>query len=146
MTITVPDFTINDPRFWHYRAQVVRVVDGDTIDVLIDKGFGDYRAERLRLLGINTPELHPRSGTPEEREAERARAQAAKARVEELVAGKEVVLRTSKPDKYGRWLATVFMAEPDSAIDKMGRLIEDLQPVSLNRLLVQEGHAVPYME
>ena len=39
-----------------YHAEVLRVVDGDTVDVLIDVGFSTFRKERVRLYGINTPE------------------------------------------------------------------------------------------
>lgn len=41
---------------WTYPAAAVRVVDGDTIDLLIDKGFKEYKEVRVRLLGIDTPE------------------------------------------------------------------------------------------
>lgn len=44
------------PAIWAYRAKVERVIDGDTLDVTVDAGFANYRTERLRLLGVNTPE------------------------------------------------------------------------------------------
>lgn len=99
-----------------YRAQCVGVVDGDTIDVVLDCGFHAYRFERLRLLGVNTPEL--KSKVRLEREAaEKARAWL----YGELgaVEGNEgyalisseawpLIVRTEKCDSFGRWLATVW--------------------------------------
>ena len=139
-----PKFDLQDPRLWHYRAYCTRVVDGDTIEVVIDRGYNNFQMERLRLAGINTPELRPRKGTEEEREAEKQRALAAKARVEELVAGRELVIRSEKSGNFGRWLATVFL--PLDVISRLGRLAEgeDTPMLSLNDLLLEEGHAVEY--
>lgn len=144
MAIEVPDFRLNDPRLWYYRVQVTRVVDGDTLDVLVDKGFGNYRRERLRLLGVDTPELRPRRVTPEEREREKAAAKVSKARVEELVGGREVIIRTSKAGKYGRWLAIVYLPPEADDTAHLRHLMEQQDPPSLNQLLLDEGLAEPY--
>ena len=104
----IPKFRVNDPRLWHYRAVVRRVIDGDTIEVLLDKGFGNMKIERLRLAGVDTPELRPRKGTPEDRERERVAARLAKDRVIELVDGREVIVKSYKTGKFGRWIAEVF--------------------------------------
>ena len=45
---------------YEYRAKLVRVVDGDTVDALIDCGFSLFTRQRIRLLGINTPECRTR--------------------------------------------------------------------------------------
>mgnify|MGYP001304981027 FL=1 len=45
---------------YEYKAKVLRVVDGDTVDVLIDVGFSTFKKERVRLHGINTPECRTR--------------------------------------------------------------------------------------
>ena len=46
---------------WTYRAKVIRVVDGDTVDVDIDLGFGIWQKnERVRIMGIDTPESRTR--------------------------------------------------------------------------------------
>ena len=45
---------------YEYRAEVLRVVDGDTVDVLIDCGFSTFRKERVRLFGIDAPESRTR--------------------------------------------------------------------------------------
>lgn len=115
-------FTIKDPRLWTYRAFVDLVVDGDTLQVVIDTGFQSFRRERIRLLGIDTPEL--RRGT----EAGKEKAREARDRVIALVFEREVVIRTEKADSFGRWLATVEL--PD------GR--------DLGRILIAEGLAKEY--
>lgn len=87
-----------------YRATVKRWVDGDTLDVSIDLGFGVWKAERVRLNGVNCPESH---GATKDQGAK------AKAFSESLApAGTPVALRSYKPDqteKFGRYLATVFL-------------------------------------
>ena len=42
---------------WDYRAKLKRIVDGDTLEVIIDVGFHGTQTEQLRLLGVNTPEM-----------------------------------------------------------------------------------------
>ena len=65
---------------YEYNAEVLRVVDGDTIDVLIDVGFSTFKKERVRLHGINTPECR----TPDLEEKKKGLA--AKDRLETLIA------------------------------------------------------------
>lgn len=91
-----------------YRASVVRVVDGDTIDVDIDLGFYTWiKKQRIRLVGIDAPE--PKGETKVE-------GLASTAFLTDLIDGKEIILRTYKGKdggdsrgKYGRWLGTVFI-------------------------------------
>lgn len=85
-----------------------RVVDGDTIDVEIDLGFYQFGVYRVRLLGVDTPELRDRD--PDERE----RAKEAKTFVVkwfaahiDCIEGGEVVVNTEKADSFGRFLATI---------------------------------------
>lgn len=124
-------FKIHSDKLWHYRCKIVRVIDGDTAVAMIDKGFGNYQLENLRFWGINTPELRPRKGTDEEKEAEKVEARAAKARVEELILGREVIIKTAKSGKFGRFLAEIYL--PDDPTK------------TVNDLLVEEGLAVEYM-
>lgn len=102
-----------------YYAVVQRVVDGDTIDLLVDVGFRITVSDRFRLYGIDAPEPIG----PEASEAGRA----AKAwLVDRLPVGAVVQVHTVKPrDKYGRWLAWV--------IDEGGHNVNDA--------LVAAGHA-----
>jgi len=140
-----PHFTINDPRLWHYRCHCIRVIDGDTMEVVVDKGFGDYRVEHLRIYGINTPELHPRKGTPDEREAEKVAAKAAKARVEELVLGRDLIIQSKKSGKFGRWIADVFLNKDTmDAVTLLGAVAD--WKGTLSETLLAEGHAVEYLK
>jgi micrococcal nuclease len=111
---------------YEYKAKVINVVDGDTIDVVIDLGFDIKYSTRVRLYGINTPET--RSRNKKEKDA----GLKAKCRLTELLLNSEpgVIIRTIKDDsveKYGRLLANIF-----------------LNGVNVNELLLQEGLAVPY--
>lgn len=82
---SIPPSAENSPPFGHvFPARVTRVVDGDTLEIV------PTRPIMVRVLGCDTPELHPKSGTPAERQAERARALASKAKLEALVLGREV--------------------------------------------------------
>ena len=87
-----------------YKAVVVDVYDGDTITVDLDLGFGVWlRGQKLRLYGINTPEV---------RGPERAEGLVAKLKVEEIVqSSEECIVETlkDKTGKYGRWLAIVWL-------------------------------------
>lgn len=88
---------------YEYNAKVLRVIDGDTIDVEIDVGFSIFIKNRLRLEGIDAPETRTRD-LVEKKEGLKA-----KQRLIELIEGKEVIIRTSKDEKYGRILATVYL-------------------------------------
>lgn len=136
------DFTVNDGRLWYFRCKVTRVIDGDTIQVEIDLGFGNHRVERLRLAGVDAPELRPRRGTPEEREAERQLAGQAKDRVTGLLLGKECVARTFKTGSFNRWIATVFF--PEDVVSRLARTGTGKPTKSINDLLLEEGLAQPY--
>ena len=129
-----------------YRAQCVKIVDGDTLDVVLDWGLGGVsHPVRLRPLGINCSELN--SSDP----AERMKAQDAKAWCMEAIMHSPhafvpsecwpLLVETYKTGKYGRWLAHVwFMASPTSS-----RI--ELKPgevYHLNQELLDRGHAVPY--
>ena len=112
---------------YEYKAQVRRVVDGDTVDVTIDCGFNIHIKERVRLSGIDTPECRTRDLE------EKKRGLAAKARLEEILEsfGKTIIIKTfiDKKSKYGRLL---------------GRLYVRGQARSANTMLLEEGHAVEY--
>lgn len=119
-----------------YTATVRRVVDGDTLFVALEVAPGITLEKLLRLRGVDCPELSTAGG------------RAAKRFVENLVApGDEVILSTTKPDKYDRSLADVFVRpkpeksrggnrEPDT------RSADDL--VFLNNALLEQGHAERY--
>ena len=84
-------------KHWTYVAYIERIIDGDTLIATIDCGFGHETAPlRLRLRGIDTPELRFRAGT-------RARDYV----IEVLSEVEFVIVTTSKTDTYGRWLADI---------------------------------------
>jgi endonuclease YncB( thermonuclease family) len=86
------------------RAKVVRVLDGDTVDAVLDFSLGIEMHERLRFLGINTPELDSKDP------AERAAAAKAKAYVEgQLPPAADFLACIGKRDDFGRVLATVLV-------------------------------------
>lgn len=108
---------------YQYKAIVVHVVDGDTIDVDIDLGFYiAMKRTRLRVARIDTPEI---------RGHERPQGLKAKARVEELVMNREVIIETEKKGKYGRYLAEVYYWNGQ-------------RWMNLSNVLIAEGHAKMY--
>jgi micrococcal nuclease len=108
---------------WQYKASVIRVVDADTVDLLVDQGFRRYAIERFRLFGIDAPE-RGQVGWSEGKQALELR----------LPVDAQVVIETYHPkerderDSFGRWLATIYTAEG----------------INLNQWLVSEGHAKVY--
>ena len=111
---------------FHYRAVVDRVVDGDTIDVILDLGFDIQLKGRVRFYGMNAPESRTRDAV------EKQAGLAAKRYVEDWISGHEgkVIIQTSLDDKgkYGRIL---------------GRVLND-EGECLNDEMVSLGHATPY--
>lgn len=105
---------------YEYKAMIVKVVDGDTVDVIIDLGLRISTQQRIRLYGINAPEMKTPQGPP------------AKKRLSELLpVGAEVIIRTRKDrqEKYGRYLG----------------IFTDSEGHEVNQRMVDEGFAVPYM-
>ena len=114
---------------YEYRVKkVLKVVDGDTIDVDIDLGFDISYTQRVRLAGIDTPE----SRTTDKKE--KALGLEVKDRLKKAIdAATNVVIKTEKPDsseKYGRILGWIFL---------------DDNKVSINQTLIDEGYAWGYM-
>lgn len=111
---------------YEYKAKVVRVIDGDTIVLDVDLGFNmKITDEHFRLVGLNTPSL--RSKIKEERET----AIKARDRLTELcpVGSEQIVIVKKRKEKYGRYL--VIISQPENM-------------TTVNRILINEGLAVPY--
>jgi len=119
---------------YEYRATIVKIIDGDTVDVDIDLGFGIVLSdERVRIAGIDTPESRTRDLE------EKKFGLAAKARVKQLL-GKTCVLKTQinksgedMKGKFGRILGDFNVYDSDTDSWKL-----------LTSILISEGHAVPY--
>ena len=116
---------------YNYRAKLVKVVDGDTIDALIDVGFDIWFKKRIRFKGVDAWESRTRNLE------EKALGLKAKARTKELleeVSSKSGYFRIKSYGlgKYGRVLADVFIK------DKKGKTI------CVNNQLISEGHAYIY--
>ena len=114
-----------------YRAKLVKVVDGDTVDALIDVGFDIWFKKRIRFKGIDTWESRTRNLE------EKALGLKAKARTKELlesVSNKSGYFRIKSygMGKYGRVLADIFVQ------DKEGK------QWNINKTLINEGHAYVY--
>ena len=105
------------------KAKVIKVLDGDTIDVYFILPFGICVRKRVRLFGINTPETRTRDPI------EKAKGYAAKDRLVELIEGGEgfVDIEYHGDGKFGRPLGVLYI---------IGENINDI--------LVSEGHAIPY--
>ena len=116
---------------YEYKINLIRVIDGDTIDAEIDLGFDVKVKKRIRFIGINTPESRTRDLE------EKARGLAAKDRVKALLEGcNNIHLTSHGVGKFGRCLGEIMLDRVDGK--------ESLTLVSINELLIKEGHAVEY--
>ena len=121
---------------YEYRCKVVKIIDGDTVDVDIDLGFGVWlKNERVRIMGIDTPESRTRD------KQEKKFGLLAKERLKELLPkGKDSVLRT-QIDKDG-----------EDAKGKFGRILGNFvyghghngRFTMVTDILIKECHAVAY--
>jgi micrococcal nuclease len=103
---------------YKYNAQVLKVIDGDTVDLFIDLGFKVGFNTRIRLIGIDTPEKNFPYG------------KVVKDYLINLLEGNKVYLDVTKKDKYGRYLGLVYLNESDN--------------LSVNELLINENMAKAY--
>ena len=112
---------------YEYKVKITRVVDGDTVDAEISLGYNVYITERIRLMGIDTPESRTRN------RKEKALGLAAKAYLKELLKENkgDIILRTSKEGKgkFGRILGTLLIYDGKT---------------NVNQMLIDEGHARDY--
>ena len=117
---------LGDPTDFSYRInKVTKVVDGDTIDVIIDMGFDIMYKSRVRFFGIDTPESRTRN------KDEKVRGLLAKKYLQEaLKAGKTLSIKTYKDNETG----------------KFGRILGDvfIDGKSVNAQMVKDFMAVPY--
>lgn len=108
-----------------YNAELIRVIDGDTIEAMVDLGFYTWHKVIVRLHGIDAPES--RTKDLEEKE----RGLAAKARLTELLEDGKFLLESHGIGKYGRCLGDIYIQE-------------DGIEINVNFRLIDEGHAALY--
>ena len=113
---------------YEYNAKLDRVVDGDTVDALVDLGFDTWKKVRIRMHGMNAPESRTRNLE------EKAKGIAAKVRLEELLESGRFILQSMGVGKFGRCLGIIYVNDSNTKhLD-----------VNVNKTLITEGHAVEY--
>jgi micrococcal nuclease len=117
------------PQPFVYNCQVVKVVDGDTLDLMVDLGFALYKSERVRLDCIDTSEIFGANKT-EAGKTSKAFTQAWASAAHQF---RVQVRKYNRREKYGRMLGDVYRFLADGSVD----------PVSLGQALVAAGMAKP---
>src|SRR3990172_4491182 len=115
---------------YEYYGKVKRVVDGDTVDLDLQLGFDLTLNIRVRMYGINAPEIHSKNAE------EKKSGLVTMKRLEDLVLNKDVVVRTfkDKQEKFGRILAEIFNVD----------LTWNVSEPSVNKILISENLAKEY--
>ena len=109
---------------YRYKVYVKRIVDGDTVDVDIDLGFGMiYKKQRVRMMGIDTPESRTRDLE------EKFYGKASKANLKKILKDQEIQMVSHDKGKFGRILGELFIGNSS---------------YSINQQQIDEYHAVPY--
>ncbi len=109
---------------YRYNVEVTRVVDGDTVDVDIDLGFGMiYKKQRVRMMGIDTPESRTRNLE------EKYYGKLSKAHLQKILSEGNIQLLSHDKGKFGRILGELFIGD---------------SVYSINQQMIDEHHAVPY--
>ena len=111
-----------------YRCKVTRVVDGDTVDADIDLGFNMIYKDRIRLMGIDTPESRTRN------KREKTLGKASKARLQELV-------KSKNPGVKGKKATPIYLQTSKEGKGKFGRILGTLwiNDQNLNDILIAEN-------
>tara|TARA_R110002051_G_scaffold322768_1_gene414093 strand:+ start:658 stop:1077 length:420 start_codon:yes stop_codon:yes gene_type:complete len=114
-----------------YRAKLVKIIDGDTVDALIDVGFDIWFKKRIRYMGIDTWESRTRDLE------EKKKGLAAKERNRELLENVSAKsgyfrLKSHGVGKYGRVLGEIFIMDDEG------------KQYNVNETLIKEGHAYEY--
>jgi micrococcal nuclease len=122
---------------YEYNCEVKRIVDGDTVDVVIDLGFDIHYSSRVRLYGIDTPESRTRN------KDEKVRGLMSKEYLTDALSKGQVVIKThkDKKGKFGRVLGEMYVA--DKNINLM--MVDDHLAVKYkgqNKKQIEEEHQV----
>ena len=113
---------------YYYIAEVVSVYDGDTCTCIVDLGFKTSVRIKVRLIGIDTPEIRTKDLEEKKRGIE------TRDWLREKILGKKVMLHTKERGKFGRWLGMIWELELDK---------HDFEN-SYNKQLINEGFAKEY--
>ena len=114
---------------YEYKCKVLRVVDGDTVDVDIDLGFGIVLSdERVRIMGIDTPESRTKD------KVEKLFGKASKHRLESLLG--EIAILKTQINKDGEDMKGKFGRVLGDFVTEDGRMATEV--------MIDEGHCVPY--
>ena len=114
-----------------YKAKVEKVVDGDTLDLLVDLGFRIHHNVRVRLLGVDCPETRKASDFEKSKGLEAK--EFTKAYVEKAMTDHGyIIVSTESTDKYGRWLSQVRSPEEGA--------------LTLTESLVRSNHTKDHMK
>lgn len=123
----MPIDTLNT--LYQYKVkEILKVVDGDTVDVIIDLGFDVFLEKRVRMAGVNAPESRTRNLE------EKAKGLKTKAwLIEKFNTDKQIIIETSLDNQYGKFgrvLGTFYVGD---------------SLMSVNLEMLSEGLARPYM-
>jgi len=118
-----------------YNAKLDRVVDGDTIDALVDLGFNTWKKVRIRMMGIDAPESRTRDLE------EKKLGLAAKDRLKTILElnDNKCILKVSGLGKFGRALANVYVGTLSPTPNDSSMTL-----INVNQQLIVEGHAKEY--
>jgi micrococcal nuclease len=124
---------------YQYKVSVVKVVDGDTLDVNIDLGFGmTYKKQRVRMMGIDTPESRTRD------KVEKLFGKASKKHLKKLLESAESIsLISHDKGKFGRILGEIYIHNDDAELNVNQKMIDDCHAVPYtgeNKDLVEQQH------
>ena len=107
---------------YYYKAKVVSVYDGDTITCVIDLGFSLSAKIKVRLLGIDTPEIRTKDLV------EKEKGYITRDWLRDKILDKDILLHTKEKVKFGRWLGLIWTLDedkPDFENSYNGRLIKE---------------------
>ena len=123
-------------KLYTYSAEVLKVVDADTLELNIDVGFHTRMQHKVRLRGINCPEAKTKKGEKAKAFVERALGVMAGARAGQTAGSPLVVIRTYKTEKFGRYLADLWYLKGETNKE---RILE--KGKFLNQVLLDNGLA-----
>lgn len=95
--------------FTYEHVTLLRVIDGDTIQVAIDVGFRFQTVQTLRLLGLDTPERGQLGWAD------------ARSKLTQLITGRSLRVMTTKQDSFGRWLSHIWVGPESDLVSQLMR-------------------------